>query len=392
MHILKVTQVYHPYLEKGGPVVKIRGLAKQLARRGHHITVLTADLGLGEHDPEITKASHVTTLYLPTWAQYRAVTFNPGVIIFCIKHLRQFDVVHIYGFYDLLGPVVAWFCRRWNIPYVLEPMGMYWPIIRSLRKKRFYHRILGPILVKGAAYFIATSEQERQELIAEGVPAEKIVERRNGLDLSEFEHLPPLGTFRQKLGLTNNELLLLYLGRLSRKKGLDLLLRAFALITIPARLVIVGPDNQDGCVQELEQLRTELALQDRVVMAGPRFGQEKLEAFIDADIFVLPSRNENFGNAAAEAIACGIPVIVTDQCGIAPYVRDRAGLVVPFAGQENQGRVEALRQALERLLTDHQLRKRLRVNTEQVKQELSWDEPVGVQEQLYATVVMQRAR
>lgn len=379
MRILKVTQAYYPFLEKGGPAVKVRAIAERLAERGHQVTVLTADHG-SSRETRLERIGEVEVVYLRSLLAYRSTTLNPGLVSFCRRRLREFDLAHIYGLYDLLGPTVAFFCRMRKVPYLVEPMGMYRPIVRSLHKKRLYHRVVGSAMVEGASSLIATSAQERRELIEEGVPAGKIVVRRNGLDASEFAHLPARGAFRCELRLANGQPLILYLGRLSKKKGLDLLLRAFATLPVPAQLAIVGPDDHDGCWEEIERLRTELNLQNRVWLAGPRFGLKKLEALVDADVFVLASQNENFGNAVAEAVACGTPVVVTDRCGIAPLVGERAGLVVPYDA-------EALRASLTRLLEDDGLRKRLRAGCQPTAQALSWDQPLFEMEALYETVV-----
>ena len=138
---------------------------------------------------------------------------------------------------------------------------------------------------------------------------------------------------------------MLFLGRLSFIKGLDLLVEAFAQINSDARLVIAGPDDGDGCLERIRSLIADLKIEERVILPGPLFGKEKLEALVDADLFVLPSRHESFGNAAAEAIACGTPVLVTSECGIAPLVDGRAGEVVACE-------VETLRDGLARLLGD----------------------------------------
>jgi glycosyltransferase involved in cell wall biosynthesis len=119
-----------------------------------------------------------------------------------------------------------------------------------------------------------------------------------------------------------------------------------------------------------------LGINERLLFLGPLYGDAKWAALQDADVFVLPSQNENFGNAAAEAIAVGTPVIVTDQCGIAPLVRDQAGLVVPYER-------EALTEALWCLLTDDPLRERFRQGCRKVAETLSWDEPAAQMEQLY---------
>ncbi len=134
MRILKVTQATYPFLERGGPAVKVASIAKGLAKRGHEVTILTADLGITNLENSVhaqasplgwrIEENKVESIYLKSWFRYRALTANPGVISFCRRHLARFDVVHIYGFYDLLGPAVALFCRRQGKPYVVEPIGI----------------------------------------------------------------------------------------------------------------------------------------------------------------------------------------------------------------------------------------------------------------------------
>jgi glycosyltransferase involved in cell wall biosynthesis len=393
MRILKTTQAYYPYLNKGGPPAKIRGLARALVRRGHEVSVLTADLGEpnGTSDGSNwqrersawgweSRHDGVEAVYLSTLTNYRATTVNLRIASFCARRLGAYDVVHVYGLYDLIGSLVAWFSRRRGIPYVLEPLGMFGPKVRSRQKKRLYGRLVGEALFEGAAVVVATSEAERRELIEGGINAEKIVLRRNGLDLDEFQTLPARGAFRAKHGLSEKELLILFLGRWSFIKGLDLLVQAFSRIESEARLIIAGPDDEDGCAARIRGLIAELHLDERVILTGPIYYGERLQAFVDTDIFVLPSRSESFGNAAAESVACGTPVLVTDRCGIAPLVDAGAGLVVACD-------VEGLTEGMNRLLGDRSLRTRLQEGCADVARNLSWDEPVGVMESLYASVI-----
>lgn len=370
--ILNVSQAYPPLVEASGQALKVQALSRHLASRGHRVTVLT---GGGPSGASVAEDG-VEVVGLRSAVRYRALTVNLGLPLFCLRRLWEFDVVHIYGLYDFLGPVVAAVCRRWDVPYVVEPLGMFRPIVRNIGLKRIYRRLLGRRLLQGAARVIATSGLEREELLAEGVPAWQVVVRRNGVDLPDAGR-PPRGAFRRELGLDPATPLVLYLGRLSHKKGLDLLVEAFSGLPHPAALAIVGPDDGDGCLRELRRLIPRLDLDGRVRVLGPKVGAEKFAALADADLFVLPSRSENFGNAAAEAVACGVPVVVTDRCGIAPLVRDRAGLVVPCE-------VQALRSALQRLLSDRDLRERLRAGATAVREGLSWDRPVEELERLYA--------
>jgi Glycosyl transferase 4-like domain len=195
MRILNVTQSYSPFFEFGGPPAKVRALSEGLARRGHGVTVLTADWGLekrlqpekgevgAEHSPFGMRREEngVQAIYLPTWMKYRAKSWNPAVKRYCRARLQNFDVVHIFGLYDLLGSAVAAACRARVLPYVIEPMGMFVPIARNLPMKWIYHFLFGRLLFEGARAVIATSEQEAEELATGGIPREKIVVRRNGV-------------------------------------------------------------------------------------------------------------------------------------------------------------------------------------------------------------------
>ena len=194
MRILNVTQSYAPFFEFGGPPAKVRALAEGIAKRGHEVTVLTADWGLEDRLGSLPneapakpspfgqrrRINEVTAVYLANWFRYRALSWNPALGRYLRARLQEFDMVHIFGLYDLLGPRVAAECRKRKIPYAVEPIGMYRPIVRNLWLKRMYHRYWGREIMAGADAIIATAEQERDELIAGGLAAEKIVLRRNG--------------------------------------------------------------------------------------------------------------------------------------------------------------------------------------------------------------------
>jgi glycosyltransferase involved in cell wall biosynthesis len=400
MRILNVTETYAPFLEFGGPPVKVRALSEGLARRGHSVTVLTADWGLEKRlqaqEGQVTAErspfgwrrdeNGVQSIYLPTWLRYRSLSWNPAVKRYCRARLKNFDVVHIFGIYDLLGPAVAAACRKRGLRYVLEPIGMFVPIVRNLWLKRMYHLAWGRRLLQGASAVIATSNQEVEELSAGGVSRAKIVLRRNGVEVPA--RWPERGTFRKAQRISPDEKLVLFLGRLSAKKSPDLLLRAFAELSgafagIPLRLVFAGPD-ESGLKTQLDQMASQLGVRSKVQFTGPIFDQSKWAAYRDADVFVLPSQNENFGNTAAEAVAAGTPVIVTKQCGIAPLLANEAGLVVPHDAA-------ALRQALGRILSEAELRARLSAGCAKVTLRLGWDEPVRDMETLYTKLASRQA-
>ena len=398
MRILNVTESYAPFYEFGGPPVKVEALSRGLAGRGHEVTVLTADWGI---EARFAKSGERTTfsrakygwqtedrgvraIYLPTWLHYRATSWNPAIHGFLKDELRGYAAVHIFGLYDLLGPTAAKACRKENIPYVVEPIGMFVPIVRNVLLKRMYHALYGKKMLEGAARIVATSEQEIRELKDGGIPEEKIVLRRNGV--VRPERLPARGMFRQSKSISNESLVVLFLGRLSEKKSPDLLLRAFA--AVPAKidgrtvqLVFAGPD-ESGMEAKLRELAAGLQVVERVKFTGPVFGEEKWAAYVDADIFVLPSQNENFGNTAAESAIAGTPVIVTENCGIAPLLAE-GGLVIPHDER-------ALKEALGRLLRDEALRREMARKASVAAGKIGWDEPVRETESLYRELAEKR--
>lgn len=392
MRILKVVQSYYPFFEMGGPVVKVRALAHALSKRGHQITILTADWGLNSrngHGLSIESCEWgwraaergVEAVYLSSPAHYRALTLNPRVIRFCGASLKGFDVVHFYGLYDLLGPAVAFYCRREPLPYVIEPMGMYRPIDRGLLRKSLWHRTIGKAFCRDARCFVATADIERQTLVEDGISPERIVVRYNGVDsnIAAPAHAAP-GQFRRKWAIPVSEPLILFLSRLIPRKGADILIDAFAQSCPVGRLVIAGPEGEPGYLTYLIAHAQHSGAADRIVFTGPLYDENRTVAFADADLFVLPSRYENFANVVAEAMACHVPVIVSDACGISSLVDGKTGLVIP-------PRTDAIAEALRRMLEDKDLYGRFKAACREVADQLSWDALAAQMELHYVQVL-----
>jgi glycosyltransferase involved in cell wall biosynthesis len=392
MRILNVSATYQPFAEFGGPPVKVEALSEGFVRRGHSVTVLSVDWGLEKRlailgDKGKTDRSPfgwrremngVQSIYLPTWLRYRATTWNPAVDRYCNARLKEFDVVHIFGLYDLLGMAVARACRKQKRNYVVEPIGMFVPIVRNLRLKKIYHKIWGDKLFAGASKVIATAEQEAEELAAGGIAREKIVLRRNGVTVPAS--WPEAGIFRRTHGIDGRAKLVLFLGRLSKKKSPELLLEAFSKLPDSmdgqsVQLAICGPD-EGGMQAELQAQAEKARVQNRVTFTGAIFGEAKWAAYRDADVFVLPSQNENFGNSAAESMAAGTPVIVSKNCGIAPLLGGEAGIVTEHDAA-------AVRDALIKLLGDSRLRANMIAGCAKVTGRLGWEEPVREMETIY---------
>jgi glycosyltransferase involved in cell wall biosynthesis len=245
-------------------------------------------------------------------------------------------------------------------------------------QKRIFDKLWGYSILRDAAKLIALTGVETRQYRSMGVSEGKIEIVPNGIDLSEFENLPPRGEFRAKYGLAKNQKVVLFLARIARIKGPDLLVKSFADLSTSlneTKLVIAGPD--DGYLSSLQKLIAGLDIGDRILFTGPLYGREKLEAYVDADVYVLPSFYETFPVSVLEAFACGTPVIVTDRCGIADVVSGQAGLAVPYDKDQ-------LKDALLQMLGDAKMRQEFSEKGKLlVREKFNWEKIAGQIERLY---------
>ena len=215
------------------------------------------------------------------------------------------DVVHDHGLWLLPNLQAGWAAAAAGKPFVVSPRGMLSPpalAFSRARKRAFWKLLQGPV-IRRASCIHATSGQEYEELRAFGL-RQPIAVIPNGIDLPELIPEP--------LAADGRERVVLFLGRLHPKKGMELLLRAWARVESAHsgwRLSLVGP-GEERYVRELQALSRSLDL-GRVSFGRAIYGAAKWDVYRAADLFVLPSLNENFGLTAAEALAAATPVIAT---------------------------------------------------------------------------------
>jgi glycosyltransferase involved in cell wall biosynthesis len=224
------------------------------------------------------------------------------------------DVVHIHGIWQEHCSRTAMLCRRFGKPYVVSAHGMLepWALRRKAWKKRLYWRTVEQRNLQAAAGLRALTCDEGADYRRLGLlnPVRVIP---NGIDLPEQAE-PEL--FLKKFPPLRGQRLVLFLGRLHAKKGLDILCRAWARLQSQfpdTQLVIAGPD-EDGTLARIEGLAREAALSGRVTFTGILTGSAKWSALRAASLFVLPSHSEGFSVAVLEALACGVPVLLTRAC------------------------------------------------------------------------------
>jgi glycosyltransferase involved in cell wall biosynthesis len=331
--ILQLNPAFYPAFAYGGTVNTSYLVSKVLAKRSHDVTVFTSDtidrhtrqrdLYLEHEGIKIHYFRNVSNLL--AWHRY---LFYPGLVRALRDHIQEFDIVHLRGARNFQNIVAAHYANKYGIPYVIQPHGSLPLLSGKQHLKRMYDIVWGDNVLKNAKGLIVATSQEAEQAIKLGVDENRVYIIPNGIDLSQYETVPPQGEFRALHNISPRANLILYLGRLHPIKGVDLLIRAFEIVSKEIDncvLVIAGPD--DGSLSSLKELAEELMLCNKVLFTGSIYGREKLSAYVDADVYVLPSIYESFSNTVLEAWACGTPVIVTESCAISA-VAHKAGVVV----------------------------------------------------------------
>jgi glycosyltransferase involved in cell wall biosynthesis len=272
-------------------------------------------------------------------------------------------------------------------PYVISPHGgVNPPALRAkgLKKSLYMWGVQRPQLRGSAAVHCLTGyEADQVRKLGVQVPTRIIP---NGVVL------PPLSFDTQRSFLTqrhpelSGKRVLLFLGRLHRSKGLDLLVEAYC--RLPAELhresalVLVGPD--EGYRGAIESLVAARGLEGNVVMTGPLFGEEKTAALYGADLFVMPSLSEGFSMAVLEALAHSLPVLITTECHFPEVETNGAGVIVPTDPTE-------MSQAMLTLLTGPDQRKTMgQAGRRLVEREFSWETCVDELMELYSDSISGR--
>lgn len=359
MRLLQVIGTLDPAY--GGPVEVSRYISTTLHKMGHRVAVVTFD-GIDDH--WISGFPGVVHALGPSIGKYR---YNRRFIPWLKAHTNDYDAVLVHGIWQLQS-FGTWLVARQNsLPYFVFIHGALDPWFKRAYpskhiKKRLYWPWAEYRVLRDARAVLFTCDDERvlarksfwlyranEAVVDFGIPDPG----GDSCVLCEqfFRHFPSL----------RNKRLILFLGRIHYKKGCDLLIESFANVAVrdPAlHLVMAGPD-QEGWQQKLVNQARARGVEDKITWTGWLTGDMKWEAFHAAEVFLLPSHGENFGIAVAEALACGLPVLISDRVNIwREIVQDGAGFAEP---DTLDGTITLLERWLDLSVDDiHQMRSRAR--------------------------------
>lgn len=365
MKILHVVPTYLPAWRHGGPILAIHGLCKALAERGHEVAVYTTDVhGDGRLDVPLGKVvdrDGVAVRYFPV--RLARPYWSPALGAALAESVARFDLVHLHSVFLWPTSAAARAAERAGVPYVVSPRGMLVPELMAERgrwRKAAWMLLAERRTLERAAALHATSGLEAEEAARLGLPLPPVFVVPNGVDLPEPSSLP-------------REPFLLFLGRVSWKKGLERLIPALA--QVPGATLKIAGNDEEGLQPELARLARTAGVAERITFLGPVSGDEKAALLSRAALFVLPSRSENFGNAVLEGMAAGCPVAVTPEVGLASTVRETGAGIV--AGPPELG------PALRDLLADPARREEMGRRGRAAAERFSWAAVAGEMEREY---------
>jgi glycosyltransferase involved in cell wall biosynthesis len=310
--------------EGGGNAERTVQLSRALANSGTACTVLTLDIG----DPlaQTGQLAGARLVVVPCLNRRFQIPWPAWRIV--RELVEQADVIHLMGYWSLLGVMVQTAARKAGVPYVICPAGALPLFGRSRWIKRLFNWIFGRRLIGGASGLIAVTRAELPDFGAYGVARDRVAVIPNGVVETDFESDEADGA-QWARGIPSGRFVL-FMGRLNPIKGPDLLLEAFGRVAAQfsdVRLVYAGPD--EGMRSMLERRSLALGIGDRVHFAGFVSGRAKAAAYRAACLLVVPSRLEAMSIVAVEGGICGTPVLMTDQCGLDDLAEINPGLIVP---------------------------------------------------------------
>jgi glycosyltransferase involved in cell wall biosynthesis len=328
MRLLQVAGTLNPAY--GGPCVVVNQLTRSLTDLGHSVDVVALD---HPSAPWLTDLPGSPRAFGPAFGKYG---YSRHLRLWLERHTPDYDAVTVHGIWQYQSQAVHAACRTTGVPYFLFVHGALDPWFgerypRKHAKKALYWRLFEHRTLRDARAVIYTCEEERSLARTSFTPyqaREAIV----GLGIQEPSGNPALQ--REAFLSANPHLrdrrILLFLGRLHPKKGCDLLIEAFSRVCHRderLHLVVAGPDESET-EAGLRMLAESLRVGDRITWIGMLNEDAKWGAYRAADAFVLTSHSENFGIVIAEALACGLPVLISDKVNIWREIeRCEAGLV-----------------------------------------------------------------
>jgi glycosyltransferase involved in cell wall biosynthesis len=372
MQILIVSTCFPPAYLYGGPPLTAFGKANALQQLGHKVLVVTTNAN-GNTNLERDAITPAEFLGIPVircdrWHANRYY-YASSLKEVLRQNMAMYDVALVQGNWSYVNLIASRVCSSVNMPYVLYPEGTFssWALSHHQIRKRVYWHLIERQVYRKTAAVVALTETEAQQVRMAGV-ASPVAVISNGVFLEHYstpQQTDFYGSFPQ---LSSKDKIILYMGRIHKIKGLEVLLAGFAQFTRAnqtCKLIIAG-DGSENYLAELNTLVQSLSIQDRVSFVGAVESALKQALLKRADLFTLMSYSEGFSMAVLEALACGTPVLISPGCNFAQVSSYGAGIIA-------EPEPDNVSRALTFLMDDDQERQEMgRKARELVEQQFTW--------------------
>jgi len=374
----------------GGPSKCVVEIAQALANLGIEVDLVTTNANGSEklNVPLNTwiSGSNYRVQYFSFWG-LQDYKISISLTQWLFQNIKDYELVHTNAIFSFPVLPAYWACQKYNVPYLVTPHGMLepWALSYKARKKQLYYSLLEkPALQQASAIqMLASTEAERVKPLNLKAP---IVVIPNGIHHQDFETLPSPELFYKQFPETREKTLVLFLARIDPKKGLDLLAKAFTKVQAQfpnAHLVIAGPDNI-GYLAKVKELFTEAGCLDMVTFTGMLTGSVKYAALNAASAFVAPSYSEGFSMSVLEAMASGLPCVITTGCNFPEAGTANAAYVVNIDAEE-------IADALIKCLKDPDQSKAIGDRARQlILKEYTWDQVASKLVQVYESILQKQ--
>lgn len=331
MNILQVIPYLNPRF--GGDVYVCTALSRSLQKNRNSLTIATTDYSFDGQYATALEQCGITVKKFPCELNLSFFLFSPSMKAWLDRNIRNFDIIHLHDFRSYQNHIASLYANKYQVPYVVQAHGDV-PYMQKRALKKLYDQIWGKEIIGRASKLFALTGLEKRQYMAMGADEQKIAIVPNGIDYSHYEDLPEPGSFRKKHRIPQDEKIVLYLGRLHKTKGIELLVSSFRQILdrYPgSRLILIGPDdgNKNSLVKQIDSY----GIASNVIFLGFVDDLEKRMALVDADVFVTP-RYSGYPITFLEACACGVPIITTDSGDPIDWINNNYGSVVKYDQSE----------------------------------------------------------
>ncbi len=324
-----------PYLAStyGGTSKSVKELAREVSNHKVSLDLITTNAGYAQNFtiPVNTwlNEKNYRLRYFPCWHHNDFIVSIP-LISWLFKHISRYDLVHNNTMFAPLISITHKICQLKKIPYIVTPHGMLepWALSYKARKKQYYYNLVEKASLAKAKAIQTLASSEAKNLQSLGFKQTIVVP--NGIDTQEYQELPTPEIFYQQFPHTRNKTLILFLGRIDPKKGLDLLASAFARAyrQFPnIHLIVAGPDSINF-FPTVRNYFVEAGCIEAVTFTGMIKGSLKYAALAAAKVYIAPSYSEGFSMSILEGMVSGLPCIITKGCNFPEAATAQAARVV----------------------------------------------------------------